>query len=704
MSLINKIRFIICLCFIQFSAWAQVPSQSRFTTTGRMGLSINNFGTFGRPTVRSNTQGPPSMAFPRGSGIEHLFEAGIWIGALVDGQVRVSTSSVDASSGYSTGGNGFEITQLSTIKERSKLPNSSNFSSAAVSHQDFIMTQTDSFVVIPGTSIPINGHQNPLGAVIELETYAWNFPFADFFVICNYTIKNASNNRWDSVYLGAFSDLVVRNVNVTRDAGTAFFNKGRNGVDPKYMSLFAYQSFGDDIDFTRSYGAIQFLGMDWRGMFFNPNKPDTFLRAGLPSPKLNYNFWNFNSIAEPWNTPGSDQERYLKLSKGIDSVLLYGGDGPINGIPANWLQLLSAGPLVSIEPGESFTYALAFVAAKQKEPLSYLPPSSSNIHSSKDSRKELIDNFKRTRATYLGEDVNEDGIYQAALDLNGNGKLDRYILPEPPASPLTKVIASESKIEVYWNNRAEYSVDPITRIRDFEGYRIYRSNPGDDLGLNLLAEANLIAQWDSAANGIGFNNGFDFIKLAEPKVFEGDTTQYHYKYEMNNLSNGWQYLVIVTAFDKGDKLLGIPTLESSFTENEMRVFPGTKPNDFSAGSAKKVGVYPNPYKTSAAWDGNTPRTKKLYFYNLPARCEVMIYTSSGDLVANLRHDSEVYKGEGIGWSNNFGNPEKTTMSGGEHAWDVLTDFKTQLTTGVYMFTVKDTQSGEIQSGSFAVIK
>jgi hypothetical protein len=82
----------------------------------------------------------------------------------------------------------------------------------------------------------------------------------------------------------------------------------------------------------------------------------------------------------------------------------------------------------------------------------------------------------------------------------------------------------------------------------------------------------------------------------------------------------------------------------------------------------------------------------------------MIYTSSGDLVASLRHDSEVYKGEGIGWSNNFGDREKTTMSGGEHGWDVLTDFKTQLTTGVYMFTVKDTQNGEMQSGSFAVIK
>jgi hypothetical protein len=83
---------------------------------------------------------------------------------------------------------------------------------------------------------------------------------------------------------------------------------------------------------------------------------------------------------------------------------------------------------------------------------------------------------------------------------------------------------------------------------------------------------------------------------------------------------------------------------------------------------------------------------------------VLIYTNSGDMIANLQHNSETYKGEGIGWSSNYGNVDKTTMSGGEHAWDVLTDFKTQLSTGVYLFTVKDLKSGEIQSGSFAVIK
>ncbi|MCF8427769.1 MAG: hypothetical protein K9I36_13615 [Bacteroidia bacterium] len=699
-KIILSILFLLNTILVQ----AQVPSQSKSTSVGRLGLTINNYGTYGRPTVRSNTQGPPSMAFPQGSGVEHLFEAGLWIGAYVDGQMRVSTSSVDASAGYSTGGSGFEFTPLSTIKERSKLPSSSNYSSSAISHQDFIMDQTDSFVVIPGTSIPIGGHQNPLGAVMHLETYAWNFSFADFFVICNYEITNASSNRWDSVYLGTFSDLVVRNVNVTRDAGTAFFNKGRNGIDHKYYSLFAYESYGDDIEYTKSYGGIQFLGMDWRGLFFNPQKPDTFLSRGFPAPQVNYNFWNFNSVNVPWNTPGNDQERYLKLSKSIDSTTLYGGDGPIYGIPANWLQLLSAGPIVNIEPGEKFTFAVAFVCAKQKEPISFLPPSSSNIISTTESQKELTDNLKRARATYVGEDVNEDGKYKLELDLNNNGKLDRYILPEPPESPNMKVVATESKIEVYWSNKSEYSVDPISRTRDFEGYRIYRSNAGDDLKLNILDDVNLIAQWDSAGNGIGFNNGFDFIKLSEPKVFEGDTTNYQYKYTMDNLANGWQYAVVVTAFDKGDKNLGIPSLESSFTENENRVFAGTTPNDFNGKDAKKVGVYPNPYNTTAAWDGGTSRTRKLYFYNLPSKCDIHIYTNSGDLISRISHNSDTYQGEGIGWSTNFGSVDKTTMSGGEHAWDVLSDTKTQLSTGVYLFTVKDLKTGEVQSGSFAIIK
>ena len=269
-----RIKLLLYILLGAATAQAQVLFTQKSTDVGRLKLTLSNAGTVGRPAVRSNTQGAPSMAYPQ-KGNEHLFESGMWIGALVDGQPLVSTSALDASSGYSTGGNGFEFTPLSTIQERSSLTASSVFSSAAISHQDFVMQFSDTATIVPGTSTPIAGHTHPLKAHVKLETYAWNYSFADFFVICNYKITNTSNKRWDSVYVGQWSDLVVRNVNVTRQSGTNFYNKGRNGVDTKYKSIYAWLSdlSADDIEYINSYGAIQFLGIEYRGMFFNPDKP-----------------------------------------------------------------------------------------------------------------------------------------------------------------------------------------------------------------------------------------------------------------------------------------------------------------------------------------------------------------------------------------------------------------------------------------------
>jgi hypothetical protein len=77
------------------------------------------------------------------------------------------------------------------------------------------MTYTDSNTVLSNGE-PITGH-NPLGVVVHQESYAWNFPFADFFVIMNYTIKNTSNKFIDSVYVGLWTDAVVRNTKLQEE-------------------------------------------------------------------------------------------------------------------------------------------------------------------------------------------------------------------------------------------------------------------------------------------------------------------------------------------------------------------------------------------------------------------------------------------------------------------------------------------------------
>jgi len=697
-----RLLFFICL-FFALELHAQVGFVQQTSTIGRINMTFSSAGTIGNPKIASSTSGPSSMSFPQ-KGKEHLFESGIWIGAIVNGQKFVSTSAFDASSGYSTGASGYEFSPMYPPSQRSSLTSSTNYSASSISHQDLIFDFSDDSTIVPGTSIPIGGHTNPLDAHVHLETYSWNYPFADFFIICQYTITNKSANRWDSVWLGQWSDLVVRNVNVTRQTSTAFYNKGRNGVDTKYKSIYAYLSdlTADDINYIQSYGAMQYLGINWRGMFLNPDKPDTFLARGFPAPQVNYNFWNFSNVTPEYTKPIDDLTRYNKMASGVDSLTLYNANGPVNGIPNNWIQLLSSGPLVSVEPGESFTYVVAYVAANKVG--TPQPVYNGGYSSSTDTRQELTAHYLRTRATYLGEDVNADGKYKPELDLNHNGKLDHYVLPSPPDVPNIKIIASDNKAEIYWDAGSIASIDPISRLKDFEGYRIYRTNVGDDLNQSLSNNENLIGQWDSIGNGMGFDNGFDAIKLSQPKIFDGDTTQYWFKYEMNNLQNGWQYLFVVTAFDKGDPSSGLSSLESSQSQNATSVFAGTTPVSIEGTNSTHVGVYPNPYKTTAAWDGATSRTHKIYFTNIPDKCEIHIYTSNGDLVATLNHDATTYKGDDSKWFEQYATNQNKVFSGGEHAWDILTSFKTSITTGVYLFTVKDLKTGNMEVGKFAVIK
>lgn len=702
------VRFTLT-CFLLFSSFVLL-SQSSFdrqvVDVGNLGLSITNAGTIGRPDVRNDPSGSPSMEYPLNSGIEHLFEGGLWIGAQVNNQTAVSTASVDFPTGYTTGAAGFEFTSAvgSKIEKRSTLTNSDFFSFNAVSHEDFVMDFTDKNVIIPGTTIPISNHNLPLGADVHLQTYAWNFSFADYFVIFDYTITNNSTNNWDSVYLGMWTDLVVRNINVATDGGAAFFNKGAGGYIDSLYALYAFDAQGDP-GYTESYGSTQFLGVEWRDLFLHPNNSDSIAAQGYTVPKVFANFWVFRTFdGTQFGAPANDIERYNKLSKGLNF-----NDPFIRETvqtASNRTQLLSMGPIREIAPGETVKFALAFVAARSLVNTSGCPEGTSGLPGPRRdvlcAREELANNLGWAKRTYLGEDINENGLLDIGEDIDGDQELDRYILPEPPDDPIVKILAENQKINIYWDRRAEESIDPISKIKDFEGYKIYRTNVGDDQSPNLQAELNQIAQFDKGGNDIGFNNGFDAVKLDQPVTFEGDTTEYHYKFELDEVLNGWQYNIVLTAFDQGNEELQIEPLESSFVNNSYRVWPGTPANEDL--ESNSIGVYPNPYRLKAAWDGNSSRTRKLYFYNLPAQCTITIYTLSGDVVTVLDHDAGSYVGGDSQWYNELGGAAGQRIKpGGEHAWDILSQSDQSVSQGLYLFTVKDFNTGEVYSGRFAVI-
>ncbi len=190
------------------------------------------------------------------------------------------------------------------------------------------------------------------------------------------------------------------------------------------------------------------------------------------------------------------------------------------------------------------------------------------------------------------------------------------------------------------------------------------------------------------------------MNFDQPVTFPNDPTQYYYKFKLNHLLNGWQYLFAVTAFDKGDPSNNLESLESSSLSTLNRIIPGTPPSEEPS---VEIGVYPNPYYSNAVWDGNSERLRKIYFYNLPAECEITIYTLSGDVVKRITHN-EQSNGSDLRWFENFSSGGNQKMSGGEHAWDLITDNDQAIATGMYLFTVKNNRNGDIKTGKFLVVK
>ena len=416
-------KIFLVLLFISSQTIAQSSFQRVVTDVGNLQLSLTNAGTIGDPSMASASANKPSMQYPKQSGKEHLFESGLWIGALVNGQTAVSTASIDATSGYTTGASGFEFTSNigNSITQRSILTNNNYYSASAISHQDFVMDFTDANTIVPGTITPISGHTIPLNAGVHLESYAWDYGFADYFVILNYTITNNSTNTWDSVWIGNWSDLIVRNISVTTASGTSFFNKGANGWLDSFKAVYAYD-FNGDPGYTNSYGAMLFLGSEYRNLFFHPDNAATITNAGYSAPKVNLNFWRYKDISAtpPYISgfPGDDVTRYVRMSSGVNplatDIFLNTAD--------NRTELLSVGPYRSVQPGESINYVIGFVCAKQGGP--YSPNTVDDFN----NRSELAAHLSWAQRTYKGEDVNNNGVLDAGEDLNGNGKLDRYIL------------------------------------------------------------------------------------------------------------------------------------------------------------------------------------------------------------------------------------------------------------------------------------
>jgi hypothetical protein len=452
----------------------------------------------------------------------------------------------------------------------------------------------------------------------------------------------------------------------------------------------AYEyDYNGDPGFTDTYVSFKFLGI-------NPKPPSENV-----SSKTHFTIWQFRNTTDPiFFSPTEDNNtlpdkagRYQKLQGYLktnpnDSInnptVIPSRLDVLRHTPSNRSTLVSYGPVRN--------------ANNEKFSLRYGLDTINAVFAVVCAKKSTTDPTTWD-SSYQRNNLNVSASWaQSAYD---NG----YKLPSPPDIPTVRTQIEDKKVTLFWAANAERSVDPISNLEDFEGYNIYRTNPGADLTLNqdLTTLLNLVGTFDSTHNNVGNNTGFNFIKMDAPKYFDGDTTPFYYKFEFPNQLNGFQYVYSVTAFDKGDISQNLGSLESSILGNTKRVIVGTPANN---NEDAEVGVYPNPYYGSAVWDGkgnNKETQRKIYFYNLPSQCEISVWSLSGDLVDQFTHDAKTYNGNDLDWFKTYSDGTQI-FAGGEHAWDLITDSEQAIATGLYLFTVKDSNTGQVKKGKFVIVK
>ena len=677
----------------------------KFTSVGQLGLTVTNFGILGNGWNRMEDGSiQPSCQYKQHTEtfreqVEHFSYAGLWVGGIVNGQRRVSTAIVDGV--FEAGDEGFELFAESPIIIQSSIASTTQDSMAqyyspyAVSHQDMIADFKD-YGTIPSDGLGVSNH-NPLGLNIHLEAYAWNYSYADAFVILNYTFKNMSMDTIADIYAGIWSDASVANFNYTD-----YYTPG--GGFTWYDNLDGFDRSVDEAGFERGIGYQYDVDGDdgWAESYVGIS----ILGANVPMDYLhtNYHQWvwtNSNNSDYPaYSMPIDDNARYDKMSSRVPQ-----GSGPeytAEGYPAaenSWLFLVSSGPLGSspstadstnwsLAPGDSCSVAFTVVCAR------WTPGAGGD---SPAQRKNLYVNYDWAQKAYDGEDKNRNNVLDEGEDANNNQIIDRYILPAPPPSPNMEIMVESNRVTLYWQDNAEAFLDPISQVADFEGYRVYGARKTAN---KALGEFTLLSEND-IKNSIGYNTGFSAIRITnefgEPDSLEINGLFYQYKFINEGIKDGWLNYYTVTAYDQGDPDTNLESLESSIYANRIYVYSGEP----DAGNDDwQPTVYPNPYKGQALWDGYGSRNKMIWFRGLPAKAEIRIFSLAGDLVEVIQHD-ELYMGKDIANVDERKNP---IMSGGEHAWDLITMHDQATASGLYLFTVEDKDTGTIKEGKFLIIK
>ncbi|MGA2623275.1 MAG: hypothetical protein ABSF91_05415 [Bacteroidota bacterium] len=147
-----------------------------------------------------------------------------------------------------------------------------------------------------------------------------------------------------------------------------------------------------------------------------------------------------------------------------------------------------------------------------------------------------------------------------------------YQFPQPPSPPTLTAVPGDHQVTLYWDRVAESSVDPVLRIKTFEGYKVYRSTDPDFSDIFTITDASgtprgyqPLAQFDLKDGITGYfrATGDIYQDAAGYSFYLGDDGGLAHTYVDRSVDNGRRYFYAVVAYSFGDENLGIFPAENT---------------------------------------------------------------------------------------------------------------------------------------------
>ncbi len=498
--------------------------QLKWVKYNNVAMPITNYATWGQ-----NEAGTAGAEYPKGSGEPYVFGAGIWIGAIKNGQPTLACG-YDPRNGWTefTPGPPENADDYSGGNTQAHPEDSIYFVTETTSSSlvpDWIPRDTSGGVAtLPGYDLDAwceyhdllaERHEEgePLGIYVRQLCAVWNDEYRNNMVFFIYEFKNVSDDTLKEVYVGIGCDMDVGyadndlvGCDIYRSLGwtmTATEEQGWSSSPPYYVGVkFLQGPRADDTVYVRVHP-------DSAGY---PLKARDTILPGQLIPLTAFSYYDREQA------PADNEYKKYQCLKGVDFVT--GGYNPwriYDNTPLDKRMTLSSGPF-TMDPGEVDTFVIAVI--------------------------------------FVNGDI---GGYNKLLECSDMIDVlfkGGWTFPSPPAVSNLQAIPGDGYIMLIWDDLAELSVDPykpsdwpsnwpayINDRSDFQGYRLWKSRTG------LADDWELIGQWDIKDEITLLPGDYYIPGMGNISGEESNNNGLVHFYVDSNVINGVDYYYALTSYD-----------------------------------------------------------------------------------------------------------------------------------------------------------